>query len=506
MASPQANGPNVDVELGKDSMFVTKGPSKQCTISFKDINYSVKLKKGTTKTILKDVSGAVAPGEVLAIMGPSGSGKTSLLDVLTSRIRSKTAGLTGSILFNGKKERRYQRRRLMSYVAQEDSLMGIFSARETLWYAARFHYGYGTNDAEISEKVESIIDSIGLRGCADTIVGNIFMKGLSGGQIRRLSIGVELIRSPAILLLDEPTSGLDSASAFAIMDYMRALAQLGHTIICTIHQPSSEIWTRFDQFMLLAAGRVVYMGEANQTVPYFEKLGYSCPPLFNPADFVIGLVTTDFELEVFKRPASIEELSVAYDNSDMKKQALARVVQGGRLLPGSKTATELALEGDSQPAPVATVPSTVEAATINTDDDEEHESVYRRFCVAGSGRAGFWANLVTLVHRNFMNLVRNPGIIIVRLIMYTMLALFLGLTFLYMGRSYTSESVVARNSLLFFVAAFWVFMSVAVIPFVEMERAVFLREKRNGAYTAAPYVSESKEPIHESLTLRALHR
>jgi len=486
--------PNSDPEIGKDSVYIKQGPAKKCTIGFKGINYTVKLKNGTTKTILSNVSGAVAPGEVLAIMGPSGSGKTSLLDVLAHRIRSKKSSLKGIVHFNGKKEKRRARRKLMSYVSQEDSLMGVFTVRETLWFAARFYYGYNIEHKKVEEKIEGIIDSVGLRSAADTIVGNIFMKGLSGGQQRRLSMAIELIASPAILLLDEPTSGLDSASAYAIMTEMRSLASLGHTIICTIHQPSSEIWSKFDQFMLLAQGSVCYMGEASKAVAYFESIGYPCPPLFNPADFIINMVATDFDVQLFKRPTSLKELTDAYDASEIKKVAVSRVDQVSKLVSGviNVTTTELALEGEtSAPSPVpnaATATSSEDMITEDDDDDEQKENLYRRCCVAGGGRAGFGSNFRTLVHRNLLNLVRNPGIIVVREAMYLMLAVFLGLTFLYMGRTYTSQTVVARNSLLFFVAAFWVFMSVAVIPFVEMERAVFLREKRNGAYTAAPYV------------------
>jgi len=468
-------------------MFVNRGPEKKCSLSFQDLNYTVKLKDGKEKDILKNVTGAVAPGEVLAIMGPSGSGKTSLLDAVAHRLRTKGAKLTGRILFNGRKERSRGRRQLMSYVSQEDSLMGVFTVRETLWFAARFYYGYGIDTKKMSDKVEALIDAVGLRSCADTIVGNLFFKGLSGGQIRRLSVAVELISSPAIVLLDEPTSGLDSASAFAVIGQLRELAAFGHTVVCTIHQPSSEIWAKFDQFMLIAQGKVCYSGEAKAAVDHFAAIGYQCPPLFNPADYVINLVTTDFQVEMIKSPASIDELAEAYEKSALKKVVLTRVGQGARMTPASmETSMALTVDGDVPAgAPVASV---INIAEEEAAEEQEYVSIYRRRCVAATGNAGFFANFVTLLQRNLQNMLRNPGIIFVREMMYLMLAIFLGLTFLYIGRTYTAQSVNSRNCILFFVCAFFVFMTVAVLPFIIEERAVFLREKRNGAYTAAPYV------------------
>ena len=418
-----------------------------------------------------------------------------MLDIIAHRIRgSKGSSVKGRVFFNGKREKGRARRKLLSYVAQEDTLLGVFTVSETLWFAARFFYGYNVDTTLLQEKIDAIIDSVGLRDCKDTIVGNIFFKGLSGGQVRRLSIAVELISSPAILLLDEPTSGLDSASAFAIMQELRGLADLGHTVLCTIHQPSSEIWARFDSFMLIAQGKVCYMGPAARAVPFFGSIGYVCPQQFNPADFVIGMVATDFEVNLFKRPSSIQELADAFDKSALARTAEARVALGARVLPAnetlineSKETTELALEGDNGNAAYASAIS-AKSTDYSVDDADESETLYRRCCVAGNGRAGFFSNLCTLVHRNLLNMVRNPGIILVREVMYLMLALVLGLVFLYVGRTYTPQSVNSRNSILFFVGAFFVFMSVAVLPFIIEERAVFLREKRNGAYTAAPYV------------------
>ena len=437
------------------------------------------LRDKSKKEVLKNCSGMVAPGQVLAIMGPSGGGKTSLLDALAHRLRTKGATFTGKVLHNGRMPRVRERRAEMSYVAQEDTLMGAFTVRETLWFAARFYYGYTkTKKAVIAQQVEELIDSVGLRSCADTIVGSIFFKGLSGGQKKRLSIAIELLSRPPIIMLDEPTSGLDAAAAYAIMGELRNLAAAGHTVVATIHQPSSEIWTRFDQFMLLGQGMCVYGGDADKCVQYFSSLGYECPPNFNPADYVINLVATDFDLGLFKRPNSIKELADAYDTSQPKKLVMERI--SGQQLPSTTALADPAL---SMGAPMAS-----SSPSMAADDVAEQPTCYQRSCIAGGGQAGFFSNLFTLTQRNMQNVVRNPGIFWVRFIMYVMLAIFLGLTYLNLGYRTDATSIQARNALMFFVAAFFVFMSVAVLPFMIEERSVFVREKRNGAYTVWPYV------------------
>jgi ABC-type multidrug transport system ATPase subunit len=414
---------------------------------------------------------------------PSGSGKTSLLDVIAKRIRNKRASISGEVLFNGRKEGGAQRRRLMSYVTQEDSLMGILTVRETLWFAARFYYGYGIDIKPVKEQIEAIVDSMGLRSCADTIVGNIFMKGLSGGQKRRLSVGVELISSPAILLLDEPTSGLDSASAYAMIMELRSLAALGHTILCTIHQPSSEIWAQFDRCMLLAQGQVCYNGVATGAISHFAAIGYSCPPLFNPADFIINLVATDFDINLFKRPNSIQELAQAYDSSSLKGDELNRIKD---LKSRGKATAAWDAEGAQVESPGKA--DNVNSPLIDDDDESRGNGCFDRYLNPGRGSAKFHDNLITLTYRNLLNLVRNPGIILVRLVMYTMLAVFVGIIYINLGRQFTTQSANARLALFFCTNIFYCVMCMAVIPFVEIELPLYMRERRNGAYKAAPYV------------------
>ena len=165
----------------------------------------------------------------------------------------------------------------------------MFTVAESLRFAVRFYHGYGAADTATLEA--EALSLVGLESARETLVGDIFRKGLSGGQKRRLSLAVELVKQPAVLILDEPTSGLDSASAFGVMGRLRAMAKAGHALAITIHQPSSELWSLFDKFLLLSAGRTVYYGKAEDTVQYFDSLGHPCPSTYNPADFVLALAS-----------------------------------------------------------------------------------------------------------------------------------------------------------------------------------------------------------------------
>ena len=192
---------------------------------------------------MQNVKGVVSSGSLLAVMGPSGSGKTSLLDILADR--AGKGRFQGEILFDGKPRSRSY---IPSYVQQEDSLLGSFTTRETLMYTAALTLPFSIGKSNRISIVGSLIKELGLEVCKDTRVGDVFIKGLSGGQKRRLSLGLSLIACPVILLLDEPTSGLDAASSLGIMKLLSKLAiEKNIAVLCTLHQPSSEIWTLFDK-------------------------------------------------------------------------------------------------------------------------------------------------------------------------------------------------------------------------------------------------------------------
>ena len=173
-------------------------------------------KPPSTKTLLDHVSGQARQGEILAILGPSGSGKSTLLDALANRIARES--LKGSITINGEKLKSGALLRVISaYVMQDDMLYPMLTVEETLMFAAEFRLPRTLSKREKTDRVQALIDQLGLRKAANTIVGDEGHRGVSGGERRRVSIGVDIVHDPIILFLDEPISGLDSTSALLVI-------------------------------------------------------------------------------------------------------------------------------------------------------------------------------------------------------------------------------------------------------------------------------------------------
>uniref|UniRef100_A0A669CBR9 ATP-binding cassette, sub-family G (WHITE), member 2b n=1 Tax=Oreochromis niloticus TaxID=8128 RepID=A0A669CBR9_ORENI len=232
-------------------------------------------------------SGIIRPG-MNAIMGATGSGKTSLLDVLAGR--KNPAGLRqGNVLVNGKVVTS-DLRLSSAYVVQDDILMGTLSVRENLLFSANLRLNPKDHStADKHQQVNTIIDDLGLTDCANTKIGTEFLRGVSGGERKRCSIGMELITSPSLLFLDEPTTGLDSNTANCIIGLLHKLSRRGKTVIFSIHQPRYSIFKQFDHLTLMHKGEVVYAGAADHALVYFTNLGYQIEPFNNPADFFMDI-------------------------------------------------------------------------------------------------------------------------------------------------------------------------------------------------------------------------
>ena len=156
--------------------------------------------------------------------------------------------------------------KLQAYVTQEDVLLGTLTVKETVSYSAHLRLPTTMTKEEISSIVDGTIIEMGLQDCADRLIGNWHLRGISGGEKKRLSIALEILTRPRLLFLDEPTSGLDSASAFFVVQTLRNVARDGRTVISSIHQPSSEVFALFDDLFLLSGGETVYFGEAKMAV------------------------------------------------------------------------------------------------------------------------------------------------------------------------------------------------------------------------------------------------
>eukprot|EP00658_Telonema_sp_P-2_P036129 TRINITY_DN26187_c0_g1_i1.p1 TRINITY_DN26187_c0_g1~~TRINITY_DN26187_c0_g1_i1.p1 ORF type:complete len:684 (+),score=116.33 TRINITY_DN26187_c0_g1_i1:158-2209(+) len=253
--------------------------------------------------ILEDVHGYALPGTVTAIMGPSGSGKTTLLNVIAGR--SNSGWLSGLRIFNGQVLEKAEYEVKMSrqgYVLQTDTFFPDLTVLEMLTYCAMLRIGESATTASKLNLIDKVLSDVNLEKQFDSVIGGQAsgITGISGGQRRRLSVAIELLTNPSILILDEPTSGLDATSSHQLVTLLNSLAiRDSRTVLLTIHQPRAESFAMFDQLILLGeGGRMTYLGEASkaaeylsQRLPDMELANYD-----NPGDFIIdavGLVPTE---------------------------------------------------------------------------------------------------------------------------------------------------------------------------------------------------------------------
>ncbi|KAL8167772.1 hypothetical protein V2J09_009271 [Rumex salicifolius] len=264
-------------------------------LTWKDLSVTVPAGDGQ-RAILEGVTGYAQPGELLAVMGPSGCGKSTLLDALAGR-SSLDARQTGGILVNGRKQALAYG--TSAYVTQDDTLMNTLTVREAVHYSAQLQLADSMSWSEKAERASAVIREMGLQDAADTRIGGWNVKGISGGQKRRLSICIEILTRPNLLFLDEPTSGLDSAASFHVTSHLLKLAVKERmTVVVSLHQPSSEVFQLFHNLCLLANGKLVYFGPNSAAAELFALSGFPCPSLRNPSDHYLRIINNDFEQDI----------------------------------------------------------------------------------------------------------------------------------------------------------------------------------------------------------------
>ena len=260
--------------------------------SWEHVNYDVMI-KGKPRRLLNDISGFVLPGKMTALMGESGAGKTTLLNVLAQR--TDVGVVTGDFFVDGKPlPRSFQAD--TGYCQQQDVHMAEMTVRESLQFSALLRQPRETPKEERLAYVETVLDLLEMNSFADAIVGEVG-EGLNVEQRKRLTIGVELAAKPSLLLfLDEPTSGLDAQAAWSIVRFLKKLAKEGQAILCTIHQPSGELFNQFDRLLLLQkGGKTVYFGDIGENsrtlLSYFEqRSGIKCDADANPAEYILDVI------------------------------------------------------------------------------------------------------------------------------------------------------------------------------------------------------------------------
>ncbi|CAN1153048.1 ABC transporter G family member 21 [Linum perenne] len=444
------------------------------TLKFEDVGYSVNLsgtrgiiaatclpptKPKSTRPILNGVTGMVRPGELLAMLGPSGSGKTTLLTALAGRLPGK---ITGAITYNSSSFSTSIKRRI-GFVTQDDVLYPHLTVIETLTYAALLRLPKTLTREEKSGQAEAVLEELGLARCRDTIVGGgggSPIRGVSGGERKRVSIGQEMLVNPSLLLLDEPTSGLDSTTAQRIMSTVRALARGGRTVVTTIHQPSSRLYTMFDRVVVLSDGYPIYSGRADRVMEYFGSIG--CGPnlsFVNPADFLLDLANGIVPGANQDDPLDFQSKLDHQEDQNLVKQQLVSSYRKN-LHPGIK----LEIGSNSHDSALST-PSSLRS----TNDCK--------------WTATWWEQLKVLFERGLRER-KHESFSGLRIFQVMSVAFLSGLLWWHSDTSHIQDQV----GLLFFFSIFWGFFPLfnAIFTFPQ-EQPMLIKERSSGMYRLSSY-------------------
>ena len=263
-------------------------------------------KPPTHKTILSSVSGNLPAGSVTAIMGASGAGKTTLLNFLSNRtFYLKNIKYSGKVYLNGHERSEVDFNNFVAYVMQDNVLIETMTTRELLNFTAKLRLP----PDKVSARVDEVVQQLELTKILDSRMGGILSRGISGGERKRVAIAMEIHTDPCVLFLDEPTTGLDSFSAENVIGLCGHLASLGKTVCYTIHQPNSYIFSMFRSLIILADSKTVFHGDARTAMEYFKEKGFDFPPLSNPAEQIIDVLSEQANSEQFPQQNDTSEIT-----------------------------------------------------------------------------------------------------------------------------------------------------------------------------------------------------
>ncbi|MBA0750542.1 hypothetical protein Gogos_001953, partial [Gossypium gossypioides] len=410
-----------------------------------------------TKMLLNDISGEARDGEILTVLGASGSGKSTLIDALANRIAK--GSLKGNVTLNGEALESRMLKVISAYVMQDDLLFPMLTVEETLMFAAEFRLPRTLSKSKKKMRVQVLIDQLGLRNAAKTIIGDEGHRGVSGGERRRVSIGIDIIHDPIILFLDEPTSGLDSTSAFMVVKVLQRIAQSGSIVVMSIHQPSYRILGLLDRLIFLSRGQTVYSGSPTNLPLYFSEFGHPIPENENKTEFALDLIR---ELE--GSPGGTKSL-VEFNKSwqSMKhtrdsepdqlglslKEAISASISRGKLVSGAT-------------------------------NDINSSSMVPTFANP------FWKEMVVLSKRSILNSKRMPELFGIRLAAVLVTGSILATVFWQLDNS--PKGVQERLGFFAFAMSTTYYTCADALPVFLQERYIFMRETAYNAYRRLSYV------------------
>ncbi|XP_030931473.1 ABC transporter G family member 6-like [Quercus lobata] len=454
-------------------------------LSFSNLTYSVKVRRkmslpslisprrmsepevgdgffSSTKTLLNDISGEARDGEILAVLGASGSGKSTLIDALANRIAK--GSLKGTLTLNGETLESRLLKVISAYVMQDDLLFPMLTVEETLLFAAEFRLPRTLSKSKKKLRVQALIDQLGLRNAAKTIIGDEGHRGVSGGERRRVSIGIDIIHDPILLFLDEPTSGLDSTSAYMVVKVLQRIAQSGSIVIMSVHQPSYRILGLLDRLLFLSRGQTVYSGSPMNLPQYFSDFGHPIPDTENRTEFALDLIRelegspggTKSLVEFNKSWQNMKKHNVA-SNSEASdrhglsmKEAISASISRGKLVSGA------------------------------TNNGASPSSMVPRFANS------LWIEMVVLAKRSMMNSRRMPELFGIRLGAVMVTGFILATMFWQLDES--PKGVQERLGFFAFAMSTTYYTCADALPVFLQERYIFMRETAYNAYRRSSYV------------------
>ncbi|RDL33925.1 putative ABC1 transport protein [Venustampulla echinocandica] len=444
--TPSTEAGTLSTGLGEEQAEEVQAlPPQRDIFTWKDVSYDIKI-KGQPRRLLDNVTGWVKPGTLTALMGVSGAGKTTLLDVLAQR--GSIGVVSGEMLVSGKPlDESFQRK--TGYVQQQDLHLETTTVREALRFSAALRQPKSVSKKEKYEFVEGVIKMLAMQDFAEAVVG-IPGEGLNVEQRKLLTIGVELAAKPALLLfLDEPTSGLDSQSSWAIVAFLRKLADSGQAVLATIHQPSAILFQEFDRLLLLATGgRTVYFGDigkhSKNLLDFFESNGADkCGDDENPAEYMLTVVGAG------PSGKSSKDWPAVWRDSGMKEKVLNELAQ-------------------------------INQESVNQGSGgksaEETSGAHKEFAMP------FRNQLYEVTHRVFQQYWRTPGYIYNKLLLGVASALFNGFSFYHADS--TQQGIQDVIFSIFMITTIFTSLVHQIMPRFILQRDLYeVRERPSKVYS-----------------------
>ncbi|WVZ69125.1 hypothetical protein U9M48_017963 [Paspalum notatum var. saurae] len=489
--------------------------------------------------LLHEITGYAPKGCVTAVMGPSGAGKSTFLDALAGRI----ASLDGRVALDGVEMSPSLIKRSSAYVMQDDRLFPMLTVYETLMFAADFRLGSSVSASDKKLRVENLIEQLGLTSSRNTYIGDEGTRGVSGGERRRVSIGVDIIHGPALLFLDEPTSGLDSTSAHSVIEKVHDIACAGSTVVLTIHQPSSRILLLLDHLIILARGQLMYSGGPKEVTAHLGRMGRKVPKGENSIENLLDVIqeyeqsefgvkalaefcltglkppklTATYGAEGLSTVSSVAQTPISgpgggggedFDHSLRSQHSKSPWSGVHHLTPSRRPRPHQHGRSHNNPrAPPGLSPEIVMGtptplSSAYTVDENDYLTPTHRVVgpnatgapgvgITSLGHRGKFANpyvgeVWVLMRRNFTNIWRTPELFLSRLMVLTVMGFLMATMFT--KPKDDPQGITNRLSFFIFTVCVFFFSSNDAVPAFIQERFIFIRETSHNAYRASAYV------------------